>query len=268
MDLEALLQEMAAQSDQDFCPAKDIRAFEQIRNKANRDIPAHALMRIWRELRSLRITRAGPCAVSVFAPDDRQGYWDDARDYFGTCVSLLARQTPNLALHELFEKEASYAVLPWPEDGDPNPWWNYLVRETPETPKVLARIPLISAPNARRPDRPGLIVGRDNFKDAGAGETLIVCETPYAVSRARILDSGRDSGIEILTIASSPSQDPGQAANISALHVVSVSGFWSAGAKALKQMRNKLAQDGREARLTIVGGYPVLATEPSDLAGK
>src|SRR3546814_19798845 len=85
-------------------------------------------MRVWREIFAALTRMQGAFAVAVHAPDDQRDLWDIARDHYGsaTPVSAMNEQTP--ALRAVIDGTATVAVLPWPEDKDPDPWWPALVR--------------------------------------------------------------------------------------------------------------------------------------------
>ena len=87
-----------------------------------------ALVRMWRELIAATIRLQGPFTVAVYAPDERPGYWDLARDHYGShtrYVTCLDRPSGPRG----HGRSAAIGVLPMPEQDDPDPWWRALRRQ-------------------------------------------------------------------------------------------------------------------------------------------
>jgi hypothetical protein len=97
------------------------------------------LVRIWREILAGTVAMQTDFAVAVYAPDTMQGYWDLARDHYGSHTRMTALGTPSQVLRAVTEATASVGVLPMPAEGDPEPWWPYLISADPQTPRVWPR---------------------------------------------------------------------------------------------------------------------------------
>src|SRR5579871_4730042 len=70
-----------------------------------------------------------PFAVAVFAPAEAQGYWDLARDHYGSHAPLTAYRSPGQVIRAVSEGRAAVGILPLPQEGDTDPWWRYLAAE-------------------------------------------------------------------------------------------------------------------------------------------
>jgi len=86
--------------------------------------PIGAITRIWREIIA-GITRMemSSYAVAVYAAEGDQGYWDIARDQFGSVTPMTPYSSPRDVLRIVDEGNASLGIVPVPRDDDTDPWW-------------------------------------------------------------------------------------------------------------------------------------------------
>jgi hypothetical protein len=91
---------------------------------------------------------------------------------------------------------ASVAVVPWPEENQPAPWWRALLSGDAKVPQVIARLPFLKPP--RNDERVALAVAQLAPEPTGADHSLIVAELAEDVSRSRLkaaLDAARLSPV-------------------------------------------------------------------------
>src|SRR5262249_60335800 len=89
-------------------------------------LPKATVIRMWREMLSATLRQQGPFTVAVFAPDDRSGYWDVARDHFGSFTPAVAHEKAGQGLRAVIDGQATVGVLPLPQEGDRQPSWPFL----------------------------------------------------------------------------------------------------------------------------------------------
>jgi len=217
-------------------------------------LPKEAVVRIWRELvGAVSLLQTG-LKVAVTVPDDHAGLmiWDMAKDYFSSVLPMHKASNPLAALAQVREKEATFAVLPWPEDETANPWWGYLLGETgDEGMRIMARLPFGNrTKDEPNPEYRALVVARLKYETSGNDRSFIALELEENVSRARVVDKAKAQGMTALSLHSAPSMRPGKK-----LHLLEVEGFLSPE----EDIYEKLVKffDDPEARGVCLGGYPV-----------
>ena len=143
-----------------------------------------------------------PFAVAVFAPAEAQGFWDLARDHYGSHTPMSAYRSIGQVIRAVTEGQASVGVLPMPQEGDPDPWWRHLLSEDDNAPRVIARLPFGARGNARSDGADALAIGRGEQLETGADRTFFAAESAADISRARFLGllSSAGSGLHFLRV--------------------------------------------------------------------
>src|SRR5205085_1491538 len=89
---------------------------------------------------------------AVYTPSDAPGFWDLARDHYGSHTPMVpCRSTPQV-IRAVTENKEAIGVLPMPQEGDsdPDPWWRHLLSSDGNAPHVIARLPFGARGNARK----------------------------------------------------------------------------------------------------------------------
>lgn len=238
-------------------PDREIVMIRRLLGRHRGPLPREAVTRIWRELvGAVSLLQTG-LKVAVAAPDGADGFalWDMAKDYFSSVLPMQKMSGALAALAAVREGEATFAVLPWPEDGAKTPWWKHLAEESSgsEPMRIVARLPL-----GDRSDSPGraadsdraLAVARLKFEPSGDDRGFIMLDIGKDVSRARIVDKAGAAGLKVLSLynARHPS---GQGA----FHLLEVGEFIAGDDPRLAGLLEKL--ECPEGRALCLGGYPV-----------
>lgn len=234
-------------------PAREFRVVRRLLGRHRGALPAAALVRIWRELvGSAGMLQADLRAVICIANEKSQSLWDMARDYFGSTIPAQRVSNPLTAIAQVREGECSFAVLPWLEDGDENPWWSYLDGDDAGglPLRIVVRLPFGDrAGQTPDPAHLGLIVARAAFEETGEDRSFLLIDADHSLSRARIVSVAKDSGFSPLSVHSRRSGGP----NAPARHLLEIDGF--ARPEQIEIFEKKL-EDGA-ARCLCIGGYPV-----------
>jgi chorismate mutase/prephenate dehydratase len=157
--------------------------------------PAAALVRIWREMLAATVGMQTNFAVAVYAPGAATGYWDLARDHFGSHTPMTAYHSIGQVIRAVTDKQVSIGILPMPSEDDGDPWWRFIVSNDASVPRVLARLPFAGRGNARV-GGDALAVGSGALEPTGDDRSLIVIETRGEVSRARLFSALSASGLD------------------------------------------------------------------------
>lgn len=217
-------------------------------------LPKEAVTRIWRELvGAVSLLQTG-LKVVVTVPDDHTGliYWDMAKDYFSSVLPMHKAGNPLAALAQVREHEATFAVLPWPEDERENPWWGYLLDESGDQGmRIMARLPLgDSTKEAPNPEHRALVVARLKYETSGDDRSFLAFDLDEDISRGRLVDKAKAQGLTALSLHSCPGMRPGRK-----LHLLEVETYINPE----DELREKLlySLEDIDGKCVCLGGYPV-----------
>ncbi len=240
-------------------PGREAQILRRLMARHDGPFPRTLVARIWRELLSGTIGMQADFSVAVYAPAVAPGFWDLARDHYGSFTPMTAHSTASQVLRAVTEGNASVGVLAWPQEGDREAWWPQLVSSDPNVPKVIARLPFAGPGNARMNGVDALAIGRGELEDTGSDRSLLVLEVSSEMSRGRLLSALKAGGFEPAFIAA-VEQRPGASVNL-----LEVEGVVEPGDARLAAALAPL--DTAVDRVSSVGGYacPLTAQE---LAGR
>lgn len=158
--------------------------------------PKAALVRLWREIISAPLSLQGTFSVAVFAPEDEPGYWDLARDHYGSHAAFVPHTTASQAIAALGDGGAAVGVLPAIREEDPDPWWHLLARENGKDQYIMVCLPMAPSSNARGERLQALVVGPVAPKPTGRDRSYVAFEAGEGVSRARLKDQLSKVGLD------------------------------------------------------------------------
>ena len=70
-------------------PAREAEIIRRLVRRSKGGFPAATLVRLWRELLSATVRLQSSFAVAVYAPPQAPGYWDLARDHYGSHTPIV-----------------------------------------------------------------------------------------------------------------------------------------------------------------------------------
>lgn len=166
-------------------PGREARILRRLVARHKGPLPKTVLVSIWREIISAMTALEGPYAVAVYA--DRTGH-DGlpalARAQYGAERPISAHETILGVLRAVSDGHATVGVLPLPQGEEADPWWRNLVRNGPDVPKIIARLPFaalnrrfeglealvvaLAPPEASDRDRSFLVAVNDGQMSRGA----------------------------------------------------------------------------------------------------
>lgn len=234
-------------------PAREAMMIRRLLKRHTGALPQGAIVRIWRELvGAVSLLQTG-LKVSVSVEQDGLATWEMAKDYFGSVVPMQKSSSPLVAISSVRDNESSFAVLPWPYDGEDNPWWTYLFsQQEGERMRIVCALPYgsVEDDNTPREDK-ALVISKIDFSSSGEDHSFIALEVDHRVSRARIVDVLKGLDFEPLSLNTKSRPDT----KGHSLHLIEVDDFIAQDDKRLTKIADKF--DGHDARCTVLGGYPV-----------
>ena len=239
-----------------YQPAREAEIIRRLVGRHRGTLPVATLIRMWREMLAATVRLQSPFSVAVFAPADRPGFWDLARDHYGSHTPMSVYDTVGQVIRAVAGGTASVGVLPPPKAGEPDPWWPQLLTLAVDPPRVVARLPFGGRGNARA-DTDALAIGHGRQEEGGLDRTLLGAEFSAAISLPRISDALAAAGLSCTFLAC---DDHGKE-----VHLIELEGFVPISDKRLEAFRAELGAVFQ--RLRPLGGYAA-PLSPSALATK
>ncbi len=238
-------------------PAREARMVRRLLARHSGVLPQMAVVRIWRELvGAVSLLQTG-LKVVVSVPEGNQDIWDLAKDYFGSCLPMQRNNAPMQAIAAVKEDKATFAVVPWPQDNDDQPWWTFLgpnngATNGPGEPlRIIIRLPHGEDPDNKNPDVRALVVSKAGFDESGEDRSFLMIQCDQSISRGRLVDVAKKAGLTALSLYSKRTVSQ----HAPSLHMMEVDDYVAAIDPRLKTVFDALEDKG--ASIVCVGGYPV-----------
>ena len=231
-----------------FQPGREAEIMRRLVARHRGNFPVATLVRMWREMLAATVRLQSPFAVAVYAPSEAQGFWDLARDHYGSNIPMSAYCSTGPVIRAVTEGQSSVGVLPMPQEGEPHPWWRHLLSKDENAPRVVARLPFGPRGNARNDGTDALAIGRAAAQETGGDRTLLATESAAEISRGRIFRILTSLGL-LCTFFASCEHLGG------ALDLIEIDGFVPISDPRLDGFRAQLG--GELQRLLPLGGYAV-----------
>lgn len=232
-------------------PAREARMIRRLLSRHEGVLPHMAVVRIWRELvGAVSLLQTGLKAMVVM-PDGSSEYWDLARDYFGSCLPMQKASTALSAISALKDGKTTFAVLPWPQAEDEQPWWMHIGAAAPEPLRIIVALPHGRDPENPNPDCRALVVSKAGFDASGDDKSFLYIQCEHSISRGRLVDLAKKAGLVPVSLSSKRNSAPLSPA----LHLMEVEDYMGKDDKRMASFLSSLEDPG--ASIICVGGYPV-----------
>jgi chorismate mutase/prephenate dehydratase len=230
-------------------PGREAAIVRRLLERHAGPFPASALVRIWREMMSSFVQMQASVAVAVaLPPDDVLGFWDVARDHFGSITPLLPVNSQMAALRAIGEGTATFAVLPVPLDDDADPWWRALATDDAGAPRICMRLPFATAPDAY--ERACYVLGPIRAEATGHDCSGLIVELGRDMSRGRLKDALTAAGLPPRSFRSRFDSMVEGASQ----HLVEIADAVAPGDPRLDHLREALGESF--VRVNVVGCWP------------
>jgi chorismate mutase / prephenate dehydratase len=230
-------------------PGREAIILRRLAGRHAGSFPFPALVRMWREMLSATVAMQTNFAVAVYLPRGGSGYWDLARDHFGSHTPMTPYQSIGQVIRAVTDGLANVGILPMPHEDDPDPWWRFFVSDDEATPRILARLPFAGRGNARSDSGDALAVGSGTLEATGADHSVIVFETHGAISRARIFSALEASKLTCTFFADyKPSRE-------TALNLIELSDFVLPDDPRLAHFKTHISATAAVERILSLGSY-------------
>jgi len=167
-------------------PTREAEILYRLVGRHQGPFPKRELVRIWRELIVATLSMEGPFSVSVYVPEEGGGYWDLARDQYGSFTPMTAHGSMRRVIDSVRSQETTVGVLPLPRREDADPWWRYLATVNPEAPRIIARLPLAGADSGRGERPEALVVCPVDQEPSSRDRTFMAFEAEGEIGLQRL----------------------------------------------------------------------------------
>ena len=237
-------------------PSREASMLRELEKRHQGQMQVGSVIRIWRELINGATALQGPYSVAVCVPEELIGYWDIARNHFGSTVPMTFHTSPSVVLQRVQEIPGAIGLLPLPQMGEEEPWWPALAGETDTqtVPRVIWRLPFYSLPTGQCEKLEALAVAKLVPEASGQDMTLLSIETDRDTSQARLLEQLEkyDFASQSLSI-----QEAGEVGRH--LLLIELEGFINPDDCRLQSLQ---AKNGDEfLRIAVLGAYPKSLTQ-------
>ena len=157
--------------------------------------PKKVMIRMWREMLSATVGLQGPFSVAVFAPENKPGTWDHARDYFGSFTPMVSYRSTGDVVKAVSDGSQSVGILPMPDEEESYPWWRLLLGDEKRSPKIFARLPFGGQSNGRS-ETEAFAIARLVRRPTGDDRTMLAVETSERISRSGLNSALVDAGLK------------------------------------------------------------------------
>jgi chorismate mutase / prephenate dehydratase len=227
-------------------PAREAKIVRRLIARHKGSYPRAAIARVWREIISAFTQAQGKFAIAVLASPEQPGYWDLARDQYGSLSPITAFPSAARVLHAVAEGEATVGVLPLPEPAESSPWWPRLLSDQTGTPRIIGKLPF-AAGTPRAPNLGAFAVGLVPIEPSDADRSLIAIEAPIAMSLQRLTEALTLAGLTAIHLAGA--SERGGAGR--RWHLVEVDGFIAEDSPKFAALRKAVGA------VILLGCYPV-----------
>lgn len=230
-----------------YRPGREARILRRLADRHDGRFPLLPLIHIWREIIAASLGLQGGFAVALHAGEDSDDFGHIARDHFGAATPVSVHQTYAGVVNAVTEGSAAVGILPFPNDGDPVPWWPRLVHA--HGPSIVARLPFAPTPMRSTGTDDGLVIAMMAPEPSGDDRSFVALRTGPASSRARITDAFKRLALEpTMMLAQDDAADPEVA-----LFLVEFDGFLEPGDPRIATLLADL--DGPAPGVWVLGAY-------------
>lgn len=238
-------------------PAREAEILRRLVSRHHGRFPKAVVLRIWREIIGAMVALEAPMTVAVYMPERGSGYLDLARDHYGSYTPMTVLRSPGQVVRDVAEGTAVVGVVPLPDRENVEPWWISLMGDSPDLPRIIARLPFIGPGPGRGDGIEALAIARLPSDPTGYDRSWLALETPPDISRTRLRAVLGAAGLEpTLMVATHRGEDAW-------LHLIEISGHLPPDDRRLARMIGR--REVPVARAIVLGGYPV-PLSPEDLA--
>lgn len=230
-------------------PSREAEILYRLVARHKGTFPKRELARIWRELIVATLSSEGPFSMAVFEKESEPGYWDLARDQYGSFTPATRHTAARRVVEAVQTGQATLGIVPLPSHDDEEIWWRHLVSDKEGTPRIIARLPFIGSGNARNTGLEALVICPVDHEETGRDRSYIALETQDNIGFNIIEDALSQAGFSSAfhQLWHDPERPPGWT------YLIEVFGFIRPEGRQMVRLLDTLGP--RISRIVHLGGY-------------
>ena len=230
-------------------PAREAEILYRLMARHKGPFPKQELTRIWREMIIATLRFEGPFSVAVADPEDEAGYWDLARDQYGSFTPMTRHISSRGVVEAVRNQDATVGVLPMPRPDDEQHWWPLMVSEAADTPRVIARLPFIPRGNGQGADPKALVICNVGQEETGRDHSFMAVEAEEDIGFG-VIESALDQA-GLTDVFHQLWHDPNRPTAWT--YLVEISAFVDVEGRRMQRLMDGLGK--RVKRIVHLGGY-------------
>jgi len=230
-------------------PSREAEILYRLISRHTGSFPKRELARIWRELIVATLSSEGPFSMAVYERESEPGYWDLARDQYGSFTPATRHTAARRVVEAVQTGKATIGIVPVPSHDDEENWWRHLVSDKKGTSRIIARLPFIGIGNARNTGLEALVICPIEHEETGRDRSYIAIELQDNIGFNVIEDALSQAGFTVAfhQLWHDPERPPGWT------YLVEVFGFANPGGRQMTRLLDSLGP--RITRIIHLGGY-------------
>lgn len=251
--VDEIVKEKRKSGGQIIFPAREADLVKKLLSTHQGKFPRKSVFRIWREIIGAT-TKIQTGDVSVVVPvgdkPDSIVFMELAKDFFSSVLSFKKASNPVSALTMIREGEATFAVMPWPVDGEQKCWWRMFKDEIGEEGlNVIARLPFADEEiDQGHYEHRAVVVARLPFDPSESDRSFVVVDLDQDISRGGLVEKCKKAEMPPIFVYTSPGDS-----YLPPLHLVEVEGYVAQDDKRLRALEKEIG--GPMTRCYRIGGY-------------
>jgi chorismate mutase / prephenate dehydratase len=170
-------------------PGREAQILRRLLAQHRGAFPKPVLVRLWRELLAGTTALQAELHLAVYAPETVPGFWDIARDHYGSQTPMTSFRSIGEVLRAVSDGRAALGVLPVPGQADGETWWRFLAAGEAPVMRIIARLPFNLRGNARVDGGDAFVIGAIEPEASGHDRSVFLIESSDELSRARLLSA-------------------------------------------------------------------------------
>lgn len=214
--------------------------------------PKRELFRMWREMIVATLSMEGPFSVAVLMNGQDCGYWDMARDQYGSFIPMTPMDSMRHIVESVRDQKSTVGIVPVPTSREESPWWPRLMSNDTDSPRVIARLPFVGAGNGRCQGLQALVLCPVPQEETGRDRSYLAFEANQSIAPSRFKEKLKEAGLTPVFFTSHDSNAPQHW-----LYLVELDGYVNAGDAGVQAVVKALKLD----RVVGLGGYALPFTD-------
>ena len=227
---------------------REAEVLRKVLSNAPSNFPKKALIRIWRELVSAYSQMQSSYSVGLCAPNHSVGYWDVARDYFGSASKIDLFKSSKVLLQKISLDPSFVGIFPHPANDYSSDWWKNIGIGSNNRTNIIARLPYEGKSNSQFEELEAMAVSSFPAEFSGRDRSWVIFEFNEKKSKDLLIDI-----VNMMGISGNLLSQIDQGENIF-LYLIDVEGFFESGTSRFKKFLNK---EENLVSVRSIGSYAV-----------